>query len=194
MNGKEKWAKGIRILTLAPLMALETLVLLRCLRPELFRGGWDFAAPILFLTVLPLLAYPLQHWLRPLRAKGREMQRKLAIVLAVLGYLGGAVWALVSGAAAWLRVLMLTYLISGVLIAVWNRLLHIRASGHACGVSGPVLYLAGLLGSRALWGLLLMPLLWWASRVLKRHTGAQLIWGSVLSAAALVLARYLCGV
>lgn len=194
MNSKEKWAKGIRVLTLAPLMAAETLVLLRFLRPELFRGGWDLAVPLIFLTALPLLAYPLQYCIPPLRAKGREMQRKMAIVLAVLGYLGGGVWAIAAHAAPWLQVLMLTYLISGVLIAIFNRLLHIRASGHACGVSGPVLYLAGLLGGRALWGLLLMPLLWWASRVLKRHTGAQLIWGSALSAAALVLARCICGV
>lgn len=194
MNRKEKWAKGIRVLTLAPLMAAETLVLLRFLRPELFRGGWDLAVPLIFLTVLPLLAYPLQYCIPPLRAKGREMQRRMAIVLAVLGYLGGGVWAIVAHVAPWLQVLMLTYLISGVLIAIFNRLLHIRASGHACGVSGPVLYLVGLLGGRALWGLLLMPLLWWASRVLKRHTGAQLIWGSVLSAAALVLARCICGV
>lgn len=194
MSSKEKLAKTIRILTLAPLMALETLILLRLSRPQLFRGTWDIAFPILFLTILPLLAYPLQYCIPPLRRKGREMQRKLAILLAVVGYFGGAIWAFVSGAAAWLQVLMLTYLISGALIALFNRLLHIRASGHACGVSGPVLYLLGLLGGRALWGLLLMPLLWWASRVLKRHTGGQLLWGSALSAAALVLARCICGV
>lgn len=194
MSSKEKLAKTIRILTLAPLMALETLILLHLSRPRLFRGTWDLAFPILFLTILPLLAYPLQYGIPPLRKKGREMQRKLAILLAVVGYFGGAIWAFASGAAAWLQVLMLTYLISGALIALFNRLLHIRASGHACGVSGPVLYLLGLLGGRALWGLLLMPLLWWASRVLKRHTGGQLLWGSALSAAALVLARCICGV
>lgn len=194
MSSKEKLAKTIRILTLAPLMALETLILLRLSRPQLFRGTWDLAFPILFLTILPLLAYPLQYCIPPLRRKGREMQRKLAILLAVVGYFGGAIWAFASGAAAWLQVLMLTYLISGALIALFNRLFHIRASGHACGVSGPVLYLLGLLGGKALWGLLLMPILWWASRVLKRHTGGQLLWGSALSAAALVLARCICGV
>lgn len=194
MSSKEKLAKTIRILTLAPLMALETLILLHLSRPRLFRGTWDLAFPILFLTILPLLAYPLQYCIPPLRKKGREMQRKLAILLAVVGYFGGAIWAFASGAAAWLQVLMLTYLISGALIALFNRLLHIRASGHACGVSGPVLYLLGLLGGKALWGLLLMPILWWASRVLKRHTGGQLLWGSALSAAALVLARCICGV
>lgn len=194
MSSKEKLAKTIRILTLAPLMALETLILLRLSQSQLFRGTWDLAFPILFLTILPLLAYPLQYCIPPLRKKGREMQRKLAILLAVVGYFGGAIWAFASGAAAWLQVLMLTYLISGALIALFNRLLHIRASGHACGVSGPVLYLLGLLGGKALWGLLLMPILWWASRVLKRHTGGQLLWGSALSAAALVLARCICGV
>lgn len=193
MTATQKLAKTIRILTLAPLLALETLMLLRLSRPELFRGTWDIAFPILFLTILPLLAYPLQYCIPPLRRKGREMQRKLAILLAVVGYFGGAIWAFASGAAAWLQVLMLTYLISGALIALFNRLLHIRASGHACGVSGPVLYLLGLLGGKALWGLLMMPLLWWASRVLKRHTGGQLLWGSALSAAALVLARCICG-
>lgn len=193
MTTTQKLAKTIRILTLAPLMALGTLILLRLSRPQLFRGTWDIAFPILFLTILPLLAYPLQYCIPPLRRKGREMQRKLAILLAVVGYFGGAIWAFASGAAAWLQVLMLTYLISGVLIALFNRLLHIRASGHACGVSGPVLYLLGLLGGKALWGLLMMPLLWWASRVLKRHTGGQLLWGSALSAAALVLARCICG-
>ncbi len=194
MNATQKLAKTIRILTLAPLLALEALLLLWFLRPELFRSAGDLLMPILFLTLLPLLAYPMQHWIPRLRAGGRAMQRKLAIMLAVLGYLGGAIWAYAARAADWLRVLLLTYLISGVLIAAFNRLLHIRASGHACGVSGPVLYLVCRLGPWALLGLLLLPAVWWASRKMQRHTSAQLIWGSILSAPALLAAMGICGV
>ena len=115
-------------------------------------------------------------------------------MLAVAGYLGGAVWAYAAKASDWLRTLLLTYLISGLLIAIFNKVLHIRASGHACGTSGPVLYLTCLLGWRAAPGLLLMPAVWWSAQKLGRHTWPQLLWGSAISAAALVLARWICGV
>ena len=194
MRTAEKWAKALRIVTVAPFLALLTLLLLWLTRPEVFRGPGDLLMAAVFLTGLPLLAYPLQHWIPKLRAGGRETQRKLAIVLAVAGYLGGAVWAYAAKASGWLRTLLLTYLISGLLIAIFNKVLHIRASGHACGTSGPVLYLACLLGWRAAPGLLLMPAVWWSAQKLGRHTWPQLLWGSAISAAALVLARWICGV
>lgn len=194
MRTAEKWAKALRIVTVAPFLALLTLLLLWLTRPEVFRGPGDLLMAAVFLTGLPLLAYPLQHWIPKLRAGGRETQRKLAIVLAVAGYLGGAVWAYAAKASDWLRTLLLTYLISGLLIAIFNKVLHIRASGHACGTSGPVLYLTCLLGWRAAPGLLLMPAVWWSAQKLGRHTCPQLLWGSAISAAALVLARWICGV
>ena len=39
-----------------------------------------------------------------------------------------------------------------------------------------------------------MPAVWWSSQKLGRHTWPQLLWGSAISAAALVLARWICGV
>ena len=98
-----------------------------------------------------------------------------------------------GGGAAVEKVLFGTYLISGITLAVCT-LLHYKASGHACGTSGPVLYLTCLLGWRAAPGLLLMPAVWWSAQKLGRHTWPQLLWGSAISAAALVLARWICGV
>ena len=108
MRTAEKWAKALRIVTVAPFLALLTLLLLWLTRPEVFRGPGDLLMAAVFLTGLPLLAYPLQHWIPKLRAGGRETQRKLAIVLAVAGYLGGAVWAYAAKASDWLRTLLLT--------------------------------------------------------------------------------------
>jgi hypothetical protein len=98
--------KLIRILTLAPIMALALLTALyfagRLPGPE------EYALSLLFLTVFPLLPYPLQLLSPRLRAQGRAGQRKLAMLGAVAGYACGLLYALLSGAGAVLAAVFLT--------------------------------------------------------------------------------------
>lgn len=186
---KEKFdlPKLIRILTLAPVMALVSLTLLYVYRPAMFGGAPHYAMALLFLTVFPLLAYPLQPFLPKFRGAGRRGQRKLAIIMAVVGYILGLLYALFAHMSRELLLVYLGYLLSGALIALFNKTFAIRASGHACGVAGPIAFLYVFFGPRALWGLVVLALVYWASLKMKRHTLAQLLWGSALPVGAVWL-------
>ncbi len=188
MKFKEKFAKAIRVLTTAPVFAFILCTLLYFLLNGAFASLRHYLAAIFFLTVLPVLAYPIAALIPPLRKKGRDGQRNLAIAFSVLGYIGGFLYAVLGGGAAVEKVLFGTYLISGVTLAVCT-LLHYKASGHACGCSGPVAMLSVFVCPWFLFGYLLLTPVIWSSVKLKRHTATQLLVGSVIPVLAMLICR-----
>ncbi len=184
---KLKFEKIIRIITLAPTMALLTLSVLLAIRPDTFHGILNYGLSVAFLTLLPLSAYPLQPLIPHFKDKGREGQRQLAMIMAVIGYILGIIFALLLNMPKDLLLLYLTYLISGVLILFFNKVIKVRASGHACGVAGPIAFLIYFLGWPAIVGISVLVLVYWASLRMKRHTWSELLWGSVIPVAALLL-------
>lgn len=189
----QKLAKVISILTVAPLMALVLLSWLYCADPVLFGGLFQYLLAVLFLVVLPIFAYPLQKILPPFRSQGRPGQRKLAFFMAVLGYTLGIVCAAIARAPKTLWLIYLTYFFSGILLTLLNRVTKVRASGHACGVAGPIALLIYMRGAPALPMLLLLPLVYWARLAMKRHTPVDLVWGTLTPLLALLLSLLLCG-
>ncbi len=186
-----KTTKIIRVLTVAPLMAFFTVLTLFLCKPECFGGSiLLFALSVLFLTVLPLLAYPLQPIIPVFNKKGREGQRNLAMLFANGGYILGCITNLFMDAPTALWIIYLEYLFSGMLILIFNKVFKLRASAHACGIIGPgvMLFLFGihlaLAVSVLLWGVAL-----WASISMKRHTVPQFIGGSVIPIAVLIVLR-----
>ena len=89
-----KVSKIIRIFTVAPIMALVMLLIIQLSKPGLFGNKANLLLSILFLTVFPLLAYPLQPFIKKFKDKGREGQRTLAMIFAVSGYILGLLSAL----------------------------------------------------------------------------------------------------
>lgn len=178
-------AKGIRVCTIAPVMAAVMLVLLRAFRFSVLGANADFILALLFLTVLPVLAYPLQPVIPHYREKGRSGQRELAIVFAVAGYLLGCLCCAVRRASAGLWAIYLEYLLSGVCILFCAKVLHQKPSGHACGVAGP-LALLQYFGIPA-WGpgIFLLLAVLWASVRIKRHTWQQFAAGAAIPVAVL---------
>ena len=183
------FAKVIRILTLAPVMALATLLTLFFVRPEVFgEGALRFWLAIGFLVAFPLLGYPCQPLVPGFKGRGREGQRNLAMVFALVGYVAGCIVNLILGATAELWIVYLDYLISGLIIVVLNKCCGIRASAHACGISGPAALLAYLGVPMAL--LVSVPLfiaVFWASLKMKRHTWPQFTVGAIVPLVALGL-------
>jgi hypothetical protein len=177
---KEKLAYIIRVLTVAPIMALVLLITLYLRAPQTFGGPLTFAATIFFLTGLPLLAYPLQPLFKKFRDDGREGQRKLAMLFAVAGYIGGLIFAIATGATQDVLVIYIAYLISGSLVALTNKVLHFRASGHACGVAGPFLLLIYFGQPIGYFGIAVLAITWLASLYMKRHTWLQLLAGNTI--------------
>ena len=186
-----KLAKLIRVLTIAPFMAAVTLTVLFTVRPEQIGGVFNYAMSLLFLAVLPVLSYPLQKIIPPLKRRGREGQRNLAIIMANLGYIAGIAFALAADTPRELLILYTTYFLSGLLIVLFNKVLKVRASGHACGIAGPVALLTFFAGPWALTGTAVLAAAWWASISMKRHSHREFAVGAVLPVAALFLSAFI---
>lgn len=184
-------AKAIRILTVAPFMAFVMLVVLFVRDSAAFGTPALFAASIMFLTLFPLLAYPLQPLFARYRGKGREGQRTLAMIFAVAGYVLGCAMAFLAHSPDRLKIIFLSYLFSGVLMILFNKLIQVRASGHACGVAGPFAILAFFGQWVSCLGILLLAVVWWSSLKAGRHTPGQLIAGTALPFFALAAAAAL---
>ncbi len=128
----------VRVLSVAPILAAVMLVILFVTDSKVFASAWSFASMLLTLGILPLSAYPLQRYLPKFKDEGRRGQRTLAMIFAVIGYVLCTVMLLILGGTREEYLICLTYLISGVLVFIINKVLKIHVSGHGCGVCGPV--------------------------------------------------------
>ena len=166
-----------------PIFAVAFLLILYFTDPAFFGALWQLGVGIFALGVLPILGYPLQKFIPHFRDKGREGQRSLAMLFCFGGYLLGTVWALVTSAPTPLLMVYLCYLSCGVGMLAFNKLFHLKASGHACGIMGPVfamlLYFDLLIP--ALVGGVLALAVFASSVVTKEHTGKQLLGGSMIA-------------
>ncbi len=183
--------KAVRIITVAPVMALITLILMFAIRPHCIGGTLNFIMSAVFLFVLPVAAYPLQPVLPHFKNGGRKAQRDLAIIMAVVGYIGGIIYAFAAKTPHALTVFFMTYLLSGVLMVLFNKVFKIKASGHACGVVGPIAYMCVFLSPFAALGAVLVFPVFYSSVRMKRHTPAELICGALLPVASLLISMLL---
>ena len=142
---------------------------------------------LLFLAVIPALAYPLQLVLPGFKHKGRKGQRDLAIILSCIGYTAGVVVGYLTKADARVQLVYNTYLIS-VLVLLFLNCFHIRASGHACSVVGPLLFLCCYGRYEGISPCIIVAMaVVWSSLVLKRHTVRELVLGGAASTVTFVI-------
>ena len=180
----EKIAKVVRVITVAPIMAAILIAVLYWRVPD-FRDLYVLGISVLFLVVFPLLAYPLQPIIPSFKNKGRDGQRNLAMLFAAIGYVVIVLIAVFIRPSSGAWIIYLTYLLSAILIAFLNKVVRLKASGHACGVAGPVLALIGFVGVTALYGLVFLALVYWASIKTKRHKFMELLAGTLVPGCAL---------
>ena len=179
--------KIIRILTIPPIMAFIMLTTLFVLRPEVFGGPLLYGLAVFFISVFPVLAYPLQPVIPGFKGKGREGQRNLAMWFSVAGYLLGCIVNIFMNASLTLWLVYLVYLFSGLGIFICSKLFHFKASGHACGIMGPIAFLLYTNIYGALVGIPVYFAALWASVKMKRHTVAQFISGAAIPVVALFI-------
>ena len=183
-----KFFLAIRSITAPHIFALLLLSLLYILRPSYFGSIWMLIAGIFCLTVLPVLAYPLQRFIPPFKDKGRDGQRKLAIIFSFVGYLLGTLIVFIFNAPIEAKMLFVEYLLCGISIFVSDKAFKFKASGHACGIVGPIAMLVYLgLYIPAAVGILLSVPVFISSVKTKRHTVSQLIVGSLIPIVMLVI-------
>lgn len=188
MTSAEKTAKMIRVMTVPPVLVIALILILSYTNESIFHGYADRFVAAFFLGIIPLLAYPLQQILPFWKEDSREGQRRLAFLLSIVGYVAAVIEGLLSGAGKELQFIYNTYFISVVLLAILNKMMKLRASGHACSVTGPLVFLIYFVG----WIVIIPCLLVyggsiWASIKLKRHTKKDLFMGT-----AVCLLSFLC--
>jgi len=175
-----KIAHVVRIVSIPPVMVAILLVLLYTLREDVMVTPWEMVASLLGLTVLPILAYPVSVMIPATRKKGREGQRSLAMYFSTVGYVAVFVYGLIASVGTGLMHIYAGYLFSVVIILVSNKVFKVRVSGHACSVSGPLVYSGYFLG---IWGIVVGVVCWgiilWASLVMKRHTFKEFLLGTL---------------
>ena len=69
------------------------------------------------------------------------------------------------------------------ILSLINSAFKFRASGHACGFSGPITIVAAIVGPVAL-SLAALPLVFWSRLQMQRHSKAQLWSGTAVGIAA----------
>lgn len=184
----DKGYKVIRVITVAPVLALLMAGLVAGNCEGIFPSPWHLAYSMFFLGVLPLLAYPLQKYIPVYKDKGREGQRNLAIIFAAAGFTLGCIASFVFPASDGLRVIFLEYFCGAFAVLLFNKGFHIRLSGHACGALAPVaLFLYFGLYWAAAAGTALAVLVFVASMETKRHTFFQLLGGGLVPLISIVV-------
>lgn len=187
----EKTFYFIRKITVPPIFAMAFLLVIYFMQPSIFTSVWQLMFGIFFLGILPILGYPLQKYIPYFKKKGREGQRSLAMIFSVAGYLLGTFTVLVTKNSSELCTVYLEYLFSGIAMLVFNKVFHLKASGHACGIVAPVLlflyfnmFIPAVIG-----GLFIIPVLI-SSFKTKRHSIPQLLGGCMISTVCLIIIKY----
>ena len=175
-----KIAHAVRIISVPPVMVGILIILLFTLRDDVFATPAEMVISALGLTVLPILAYPVSAMIPKIRAKGREGQRSLAMYFSTVGYVAVFIYGLIAGVGTGLMHIYAGYLFSVVIILIGNKVFKVRISGHACSVSGPLVYSGYFLG---IWGIIVGVVCWgvilWASLAMKRHTFKEFLLGTL---------------
>lgn len=186
------FAEFIRIITLPATLVLAMIIVLAESPSAIFLNGWDTAIGIFALVIFPILAYPLQPLIPSLKNQGRKGQRTLAFITSIIGYIIGVLYAFIARRSQSYKFIMLSYLIAVVILAIFNKLIKIRASGHACGITGPLLFLTFFKG-RAWFVicLLVMAVSFWASLYLKRHKPKDLFYGAITCVVGFVISLFI---
>lgn len=176
---KDKLAQLIRVITVPPVLALSMLVILWCVFGDLFASIPALLGAILFLAVIPVCAYPAAALKQGKEDDTRSRQRKLAFVFTFFGYAGALILSVITSRGQMLLTVTSAYFIAVLLLTLLNKVLHIKASGHACSCVLPFLFLIYWLGPKAavLCALIYLAELW-ASVSLKRHTVREFLTGS----------------
>lgn len=180
-------AKLFRVLTVPPILALILLSYLYFGTQGFFASPFELLLVGTCIVIIPLLAYPISFFVPALRAGCRRTQRISAFVSTGIGYTILFVLTLLCDFSEKLTFVCVTYFFSVVLLILFNKALGLRASGHACGVIGPLFVLVYAGGA-----IMLLPCLCvlavtaWSSVKLGRHTAKELLLGALCSVAAIL--------
>ncbi|WP_352419357.1 hypothetical protein [Proteiniborus sp.] len=176
---KLKIAKIISILSVVPIIALALLTTLFKQHSYIFNNSFKwYIVAIIFLFIMPISAYGLKYIIPKYKDKGRDGERKLAFIMGVMGYIIGTIVCILFNAPKSLTTIFLSYLLSGVVLTFVNKVVKLKASGHACGVSGPMTLFIYFVGRKGWYALIMLPIVFWSRIKMGRHTIKELFAGT----------------
>lgn len=185
---KKNIAKIIRVVSVPPVMITFLLVFLNINRHDIFHNNIEVLTSIILLGIIPVLAYPFQLLSPSLEKTGRTMQRKLAFIFSLAGYSIALIWAIIVKTSDELLMICADYFISIVILTFFNKVLKKRASGHACSVTGPLVFLIYLVDWKLVFPCIIAAILiFWSSLYLQRHTKSDLFYGVLSNLLAFAL-------
>lgn len=178
---KEKIAKIIRIITIPPIEAFVMLFILYWVKGIEFGNIKNLMVVILFLTVIPLCAYPIASKVKN-KDMRRSSQRNMAFIFNFASYFVVMLIGYGMGYSKMLQWVLNDYFISVLILTIINKLFKIKASGHACSCMLPYLFLSYYFGGYVIMICLILYLIeFWASIELKRHTIKEFLIGSAIA-------------
>jgi hypothetical protein len=183
-TASHKLAIATGVISTPPIIAGLAATAVYLYEPTAFGGRLWYCITLLLLTAAPLLSYVFSYALPSMRELGRKGQRQLAFVVSVLSYVLGTIVCMCGRAPQVVLGFFLSYLASGGLLSLINGALDFKASGHACGFSGPLTIMTAVIGPAVLWVWITLPLVFWARLRTQRHSMAELISGTLVGAAA----------
>ena len=182
----------IRKITIPPVFALVLLISVCLSNLNNIRILLHAIEGVIFIAIFPVLAYPLQKHIPAYKDKGREGQRSLAIIFSFAGYSIAVIIAFLFKAPEIIKFIYLNYLFCGFSILLCDIVFKVKASGHACGVTGPLITMVyfKLYIPAIICALFAIPV-FIASIYTKRHTPLQVLGGAIIAISALVLVHFL---
>jgi membrane-associated phospholipid phosphatase len=166
---------------------IVTVILIGGHADGLAGAGWGLLAAF-FAAVLPTLfiSYGVRHGRWDDRNVGARRPRLIVLAFITTSVAAGLILLAVLGApgmlTGYLAFMLASVAVLAAITTVW------KISIHCAVASGSVAILALTYGLLVLPGYLLVALLGWSRVAVKDHTTAQVVAGSVLGAAAAVLA------
>jgi hypothetical protein len=184
---KEKFSKVVRIITIPPILVSSLFIILYFKRVDIITSLKDLLLSILFLGIIPILAYPAASLISNIKDL-RNTQRKLAFLLNILGYIMAFIYGFIVKANIDLKIIYSTYLISVLLLTFINLVLKTKASGHATSMTGPLYLLFYFkLYFFSLIFIFSYILVFISSLLLKRHTIKEFIIGTIVPLVSLII-------
>lgn len=172
----ERIAKFVRVITVPPFMVAYLLIVMNSLT-NFFEKKLDIFISWIGLVTLPLIAYLVHRLIPTFYSKGRECQRKIAFIFSLIGYVICFIYGIIRGKSK-TQMFFFVYFFTVLLLAITNKIVHIRASGHATSSVSPAVFsfiyvntLCGFVFS------ILFLISIWASLYIKRHKSRDIIAG-----------------
>lgn len=191
MTKTAKVAKIIRVISAPPLMALCLILLLKESNTHIFTDITDVIFSIIFLSVVPVSGYLIQKMIPDLNRTGRDGQRKIAFLFNLVSYTAAFLYGIIKNVNEKQMLIYGVYFLSVVFLTVINKGMHIKASGHASAITGPIILLIYFNGIKWLFPCgFIYGIINWASLTLKRHSRREIAIGTASCVAAFIVSWF----